>query len=84
MTSALGYGEQSDLRSLALSSHSCSRQVRNLRPFAARLAGDRRPRQLGAAGFHHERVRERIPRSFDVGRRRFLVVVAHVIADNAL
>src|SRR5262245_34711885 len=59
-----------------------SLQVRNLRPLAARLAGDRRPRQLGAAGFHHERVLERIPRSFDVGRRRLLAVVAHVIAHE--
>src|SRR6516165_12071651 len=42
--------------------------MRNLRPLAARLAGDRRARQLGAAGFHHERVLERIPRSLDVGR----------------
>src|SRR5262249_29038593 len=61
-----------------------SRQMRNLRPLAARLAGNRRPRQLGAAGLHHERVLERIPRPFDVGRRRLLAVVAHVIADNAL
>src|SRR5262249_21997516 len=59
-----------------------SRQMRNLRPLAARLAGDRRARQLGAAGFHHERVRERIPRPFDVARWRLLAVVAHVIADE--
>src|SRR5262249_39661320 len=51
-----------------------SRQMRDLRPFAARLAGDRRARQLGAARFHHERVLERIPRPFDVGCRRLLAV----------
>src|SRR5215467_16234346 len=51
-------------------------------PFAARFAGDRRPRQLGAAYLHDERVLERIPRSLGIGCRRFLVVVAHVIADE--
>src|SRR4029077_15550222 len=59
-----------------------SRQMRDLRPLAACLAGDRRPRQLGAAGFHDEAVLERIPRALDVGRGRLLVFVADVIADE--
>jgi hypothetical protein len=56
--------------------------MRNLRPLAAGLAGDRRPRQFGAARFHDEAVLERIPCALDVGRRRFLVLVADVVADE--
>src|SRR5439155_130668 len=59
-----------------------SRQMRNLRPLAARLAGDWRARQLGATGFHDERMLERIPRPFDVGDGCLLVRVAHVVADE--
>src|SRR5215467_12848494 len=54
----------------------------NLRPFAARLAADRRARQARRAALHDEGMRERVPRAADVGRRRRLVVVAHVIADE--
>src|SRR5215510_8403719 len=54
----------------------------NLRPFATRLAADRRLRKARRAAFHHESVLERIPRAADVGGRRRLVVVAHVVADE--
>src|SRR5262249_53744960 len=54
-----------------------SREMRNLRPLAARLAGDRWSRQLRLARFHDEGVLERIPRPLDL-----LVLVAHVVADE--
>src|SRR5579862_1114628 len=57
-------------------------EMRNLRPLALRLAGDRRPRQARLAVFHDEGVLERIPRRFDVGRAGARLVVAHIIADE--
>src|SRR5215813_9489542 len=57
-------------------------QKGNLRPFAARLAADRRLWQARRAALHDERMGERVPRAADVGRRRRLVVVAHVVADE--
>src|SRR5260370_15604400 len=59
-----------------------SRQMRDLRALAAGLAGDRRPRQKGAARLHHERTVERVPWARDIGRRRALVLVPDVIADE--
>src|SRR5215211_1877521 len=52
----------------------------NVRPFALRLPGDRRLRQARGPILHDERMRERIPRPDDIGRR--LVVVALVVADE--
>src|SRR5580704_12293496 len=57
-------------------------EMRNLRPLALRLAGDRRPRQARLAVFHDEGVFERIPRRFDVGRAGARLVVAHIVADE--
>ncbi len=56
--------------------------MRDLRPLALRLATDRRSRQLGAAGFHNESVREQVPRSLHVWRGRRLVLVPDVVADE--
>src|SRR5882724_7827545 len=58
------------------------RQMRNLRPLALRLAGDWRPRQLGRARLHHKIVVERVPRPLHVGRRRLLILVPHIVADE--
>src|SRR5262245_38426112 len=59
------------------------RQMRNIRPLALRLAGDRWARQLGCARLHHEGVVERVPRTIHVGRGRLLGLVPHVVADEA-
>src|SRR5262249_57955228 len=59
-----------------------SREVRDLRPLAARLAADRRARQLARALLHDEGVRERVPPPDDVGGGRLVVIVAHVVADE--
>src|SRR5438445_497580 len=56
--------------------------MRNLRPLAARLAGDRGSRQFRLAPLHDEDVLERIPQPFDVGRRRLLVLVPHIVAED--
>src|SRR5215211_954539 len=54
----------------------------NVGPFALRLPGDRRLWQARRPILHDERMRERIPRPDDIGRRRRLVVVALVVADE--
>src|SRR5262249_32834951 len=57
-----------------------SRKMRNLRSLAARLAGDRRSRQLRLARFPDERVVERIPRPLDVGGGGPLGLLGHANA----
>ena len=54
----------------------------DFRALAAGFAGDRRLGQLGAAGFHDERVVERVPRAVHVRGGGGLVVVAQVVADE--
>src|SRR5581483_4250382 len=54
----------------------------NLRPFPLRLAGNRRPRQAGGAGFHDESVLDRIPRRHNVGRPGPRIFMPHEIADE--
>src|SRR5436309_7958914 len=57
-------------------------EMRNLRPLATRLAADRRAWKLRLARLHDEVVPQRVPRAFHVTRRRLLVVVQHVVADE--
>src|SRR4051794_1862438 len=54
----------------------------NLRTLAARLAADRRARKFGITPIHHEVMLERVPGTFYVARRRLLVFVQHIVADQ--